>query len=228
MVTGLPPVYLVVNNDRLVQLSSGRLIIPVAYHRLMKRGINLRSEALFFLSDDGGMNWRESRQNCYPPQILNSGFLEPGVVELRDGRVMAFFRTDGGAHYKAFSHDGGETWSTPERATEFPAPNSPLSIKRNPETGELFAVWNDADPRWGIEPLEKSWQRTPLVIARSTDEGKSWRGHRVIEDAPDHGFCYTGMLFDGPYLFLTYCCGGGADSEVLKDSRIRRIDLRTL
>ena len=63
------------------------------------------------------------------------------------------------------------------------------------------------------------------MIARSTDEGKSWHDHRILEKEPDHGYCYISMLFDDNALLLAYCCGGGKDSIVLQDLRIRRIEL---
>ncbi len=229
-VTQYPPVYMVLNNDRLVQLSSGRIIIPVAIHHLTGGGglienVHNRAETYFFLSDDGGATWREARQCCYPPQWMDSGLREPGVIELADGRVMAWFRTNVGRQWKAFSSDGGETWTAAVPADEFPSQESPLSVKRNPKTGELFAVWCDIDPRWGIQPTPESWQRTPLVLARSTDDGQSWHSHRLLETAPDHGFCYIAMLFDDDALLLAYCCGGGKDGIVLQDTRIRRIQL---
>ncbi len=231
----VPPMFIVLNNDRLVQLKSGRLIIPVSIHHTItperKNGkwdfgrFFQRSETYFYLSDDNGENWREAQQCCYPPQWLSSGLREPGVIELNDNRVMAWFRTNNVSQYKAFSNDGGETWSAAEPAREFPSVESPLSMKRDPKSGELVAVWCDRDPRWGINPTGESWGRTPLVIARSKNNGASWYGHRIIEDAPDHGFCYIAMLFDDDALLLAYCCGGGKDGIVLQDTRIRRIQL---
>lgn len=224
-ISEFPPIYLVVNNDRLIQLKSGRLIIPAANHGIWRNEkYKVQADTLFFLSDDLGKTWRESKQTCYPPQSLTSGLREPGVIELSDGRVMAWFRTNGGHQYKAFSSDGGETWTQPVPAYEFPCPESPLSMKMNPETGELFAIWNDADPRWHVKPEKASWGRTPLVLARSTDNGATWHGHTILEDAPDHGFCYIAMLFEGKSLLLAYCCGGGSDC-VLQDLRIRRVDI---
>lgn len=229
-----PPIYIVVNNDRLVQLSSGRLILPMAIHHKTSPNIkddqvlgesnHNRSETFFFLSDDGGANWREAKQCCYPPQWLTSGLREPGVVELKDGRVMAWFRTNADHQYKAFSSDGGESWTQAVPAPEFPSNESPLSIKRDPTSGDLVAVWSDLDPRWGIKPMPESWFRTPLVIARSSDDGETWHDHRILEGEPDHGFCYIAMLFTQGGLLLAYCCGGGKGCAVLQDLRIRRIE----
>ena len=225
-------IYIVVNNDRLVQLKSGRLIIPASIPHIVpaQRGAAMkydccpRGEAYFYISDDGGRSWRESRECCYPPHGVVLGFQEPGVIELTDGRLMSWFRTSAGYQYKAYSDDAGETWNAPEIAYEFPSPAAPLSMKRNPWNGELIAIWDDIDPRWDIPGKKASWMRTPLVIARSSDEGRTWHGHRKLEELPDHGYCYTAMLFEENDLLLAYCCGGG-DSGVLQDLRIRRIEL---
>jgi len=230
--TKYPPIYIVGNNDRLIQLSTGRLIYPIAIHHLtpFKPGStspyssHQRSETYFLISDDQGLTWRESKQCCYPPQDLTSGLREPGVVELSDGSVMAWFRTNSGSQWKAFSHDGGDSWSAAQPAPEFLSMESPLSIKRNPWTKELVAVWSDLNPKHGIVPQEGSWNRTPLVIARSSDEAKTWTRHRLLEKEPDHGYCYISMLFASNGLILSYCCGGGKDSAVLQDLRVRRIE----
>ncbi len=222
-VTGLPPAYLVVNNDRLIQLRDGRLLLPAAFHRFQKENIDLRAIAIFFISDDGGETWREAKEWVLPAAKISSGFQEPGVCECQNGQILAYFRTSAGAQYQAISQDGGETWSDAQFSHHFPSPTAPLSMKRHPESGELFAVWCDHDPRWKIERSEGSWGRTPLVLAQSSNNGISWHGHRLLETKPDHGYCYTAMLFTKEALLLAYCCGGGKSSKTLQDLRIRRI-----
>lgn len=91
-------------------------------------------------------------------------------------------------------------------------------MKRNPSTDELFAVWDDLSPERKIPRTPESWNRTPLVLARSSDGGRSWHGHIELENAPDHGYCYTAMHFTGDALLLGYCSGGGT-SGVLRRSR---------
>jgi hypothetical protein len=224
-ILGLPPAYLVINNDRLIQLQSGRLVLPTAWHRYTITGWEPRAIALFFLSDDGGSTWRESKEWVLPPSKITTGFQEPGVCQCQDGQLLAYFRTSAGMQYEARSMDDAETWSDPQPSRHFPSPAAPLSMKRHPKTGELFAVWCDHDPRWHIDPIEGSWSRTPLVLARSSDNGASWHSHRMLEQKPDHGYCYTAMLFTEEALLLAYCCGGGKNSAVLQDLRIRRITL---
>ncbi|OPZ82927.1 MAG: Sialidase B precursor [bacterium ADurb.Bin429] len=229
------PGYFVVNNDRVVQLSSGRLVVPAAYHRNslasdtgtenLFASLDLRGIALFFLSDDGGATWRESRDWWALPVRSGSGLQEPGVVELCDGRLYACCRTDVGRQYEMFSEDGGDTW-TPPQPSAFQGPCAPLSIKRLP-TGDLLAVWNDHSGRLTPVPTEAgwsstSWGRTPLVCALSRDDGATWERHKLLEDDPTHGYCYTAIHPTDDAVLLAYCCGGG-DSGVLQDSRIRRV-----
>jgi hypothetical protein len=219
------PGYFVVNNDRMIQLQSGRLLVPAALHRDKAGGIDSRGIAFVYYSDDNGLTWSEAPDWILPPHDSVTGFQEPGVAELSDGRVMAWFRTGQGCQYKSFSTDGGLHWSPAAPAPEFPAPASPMSIKRNPEDKELYAVWNDHSAYWRQERVPSSWGRTPLVIAKSSDDGVSWHSQTILEDAPDHGFCYTAMHFIPGALLLGYCCGGGK-TAVLQDSRLRRVSLR--
>ena len=112
------------------------------------------------------------------------------------------------------------------RSSVFPSPAAPLSMKRNPSTGELFAVWDDLSPERKIPRTPESWNRTPLVLARSSDGGKSWHGHIELENAPDHGYCYTAMHFTGDALLLGYCSGGGT-SGVLQTLTLARLEYRS-
>ncbi len=225
------PGYFVVNNDRVVQLSSGRLIAPAGYHRLRAKLVNdpdrlydsldFRSIAVFFLSDDGGWTWREGQDWWAFPGQTPSGLQEPGVVELKEGRLWAWCRTEAGFQYELFSEDGGDTWTAP-LPSRFAAPCSPMSVKRIPSTGDLLAVWNDLSYPMDRQP--SSWQRTPLAAAISQDDGRTWGQAKLLEDDPERGFCYTALHFVEEAVLLAYCCGG-RDSAVLQDACIRRIGL---
>jgi sialidase-1 len=228
------PGYYVVNNDRIVQLASGRLLIPAALHmtRRFETGaelqMDLRGIAMYFLSDDLGETWRESDTWWALPVHSGSGLQEPGVIERADGSLYGYCRTTAGRHYGHISSDGGETWSAPE-PTDLVSPCSPLSIKRLPSTGDLLAVWNDTSGRFDVPPATtESWGRTPLVSAISDDEGATWKHHRLLEDDPTRGFCYTAIhVADtvGDTVLLGYCAGGEATGMVLNLLRMRRIDV---
>jgi sialidase-1 len=59
------PSYYVVNNDRLVQLASGRVIIPAADHKFFDGRSIGSGDCLCFLSDDAGQSWR---RGAFVPQ----------------------------------------------------------------------------------------------------------------------------------------------------------------
>jgi len=209
--------YFVVNNDRVIQLNSGRLLMPRSLYVHKENGGSLPWTAGLFYSDDQGVTWRETEQQLIPPENMPSGFQEPGVIELKDGRIMMWMRNDSGYQYKSFSRDGGLTWSEAVPATEFPSPCSPLSMKRR-QDGVLVAIWNNS-------PSKTEWfRRTPLVMAESSDEGTSWGTAVAIASDPKRGYCYTAMLFLKDALLLGYCFGKiGGDHCCLQDTRIERI-----
>lgn len=229
------PGYFVLNNDRVVALRSGRLVMPVGYHRpcaTLRGGFKVdgsavghdaRATAVFYLSDDQGETWYEAPGALVLPVPSATGLQEPGVVQRTDGSLWAWFRTDTGRQWQSVSTDEGLTWSWPEPSV-FQAPTSPLSMKRDPWSGDLLAVWNDRSGRWGLpEPAKSSWNRTPLVMAWSRDDGATWERPRVIEDDPERGFCYIAIHFTPAAILLAYCCGGRG-SGVLQDACIRRLE----
>jgi sialidase-1 len=227
--------YYVVNNDRIVRLASGRLVIPAARHpsradRNEAAAIDWRAIATFFLSDDDGRTWRESADYCTLPVVhTKSGLQEPGVVELPGGRLWAWARTDLGRQYEMFSSDGGETWSGPA-PSRFTSPNSPLSMKRLPGSERLLAIWNPA-PAYESRPLQRpGGDRTPLVLATGAGAGGKWTPARIVEgpSEPTAGYCYTAIHFTKDAVLLAYCAGREADKSRLARLRIRKIPLAGL
>lgn len=217
------PGYQVVNNDRIVLLPGGRLLMPLADHSSPHTS---RGTAYAFRSDDGGQTWQASNPVLPPPEG-KSGLQEPGVVPLRDGRLWMLCRTDLGGQWQSFSEDGGETWRPAVPCEHFPAPCSPITVKRLP-TGDLVAVWNDHSGRFPLPSAashEANWGRTPLVSAVSRDEGKTWQHHRLLEDDEEHGYCYIALHCLPDAVLLGYCAGGPDCGIVLSRTRLRRLPL---
>lgn len=227
--------YYVVNNDRPIRLASGRIVIPAARHparadRNEAAAVDWRGVATFFLSDDDGRTWRESAGYVTLPVVhTRSGLQEPGVVELADGRLWGWARTDLGRQYEFFSSDGGETWTLASPA-RFTSPNSPLSMKRVPGTERLLAVWNPAPAYETRAQRSPGGDRTPLVIATGTMPAGKWSPARVIDGPaePTAGYCYTAIHFTPDAVLLAYCAGGGEDKSRLARTRIRRLPLPAL
>ena len=211
-----PKSYRVLNNARVLRLRSGRLLVPLADHGLFGKGRPFKSNATMVcaLSDDDGETWRLSspvgrKDENAERKIL---FQEPGVIELKDGRVMMYFRTNAGRQYYAYSTDGGLTWGAAEPSPLF-SPLSPATIRRL-ATGELICFWNDHENRPDQAKSGPSWAaglRTPLAVGISTDEGRTWPRRRLLESQCDlkhpqrYWYCYTAVLELEDRLLVAYC-----------------------
>lgn len=215
--------YFVVNNDRLLPLESGRLVVPAARHSLPGEEFKSRGSALCYVSDDGGHTWRASDTILEAPEGSKSGLQEPLVVELHDGRLWMLCRTDQGCQMESFSEDGGITWS-PIATTGIVSPVSPATVERVPGREALLLVWND---HHGIAP-ELQAKRTPLVAAASFDNGATWQNRTVLEDLPTGWYCYTAMFFAADHVLLAYCAGDTATEGGLNRARIIRLPLDRL
>ncbi len=222
------PFYFVVNNSRVERLKSGRLVIPMAYHRATRDPEGEyyrdgRALATFLLSDDDGQTWHESADMIYPPFTgTESGLQEPGVIEHGNGTLRAYFRTDRLAHYESFSPDGGEHWSVPQ-PSRFSGPCSPLEIVRRAETGALYAVWNPIPNYTGRETTQAGWGRTPLVCAVSTDDGMTWGEPWTVAGDEKRGYCYPAVFFTQDHsMLIAYCSGGPQEGICLAQLTIQK------
>lgn len=175
--------YFVLNNNRVIQLKNGRLMFAVALHQSPGDTVFARQGRLWsYYSDDNGTTWTASTEVPNPEEIITQ---EPGLVELDNGQILMYSRTMSNLQYFSYSEDKGETWSAVEPGN-LKSPCSPASIARIPSTGDLLVVWNDngADQK-----------RTPLNIAISQDEGKTWINNKILENDPEGSYCYTAIHF---------------------------------
>lgn len=195
--------YYVLNNDRVVQLSDGRLIMAVALHNTAEyEEPNWKGHIMSYFSDDNGKNWTRSETVLAPENDKGERYTaqEPGLVELKDGSLLMFIRSDAGSQLFSLSTDRGNTWSQ-ARPSPLASPVSPATIERIPATGDLVAVWNDHSE---IGP-ELRGKRTPFAIAVSKDDGRTWEPSRLLEDDPNGWYCYTAMTFFGDDILLGHC-----------------------
>lgn len=227
------PGYYVVNNDRVVHLTDGSWVIPCAHHPsaiFTREGyepwMDMRGTAVFFISEDDGLTWRQTRARLnHPNDDCGTGLQEPGLLELPGGILYGYFRTNYAFHYESVSLDKGESWFMP-RPSHFTGPDSPLAIKRNPYSGNYYAVWNPYPNVPGRAPCAPiSGGRTPLVMAESRD-GIHFGSYVVIEDDPSRGFCYPAIYFlDERTVLLAYCSGGAEEGINLARTTLRKIIL---
>ena len=197
--------YYVLNNDRAVQLTGGRILLPVALHNTPQyEKPDWAGKIMCYLSDDAGGTWRRSKDQLIGTSAGGGRVTlqEPGVIELKDGRLMMFCRTTSGCQYVSYSTDRGESWS-PFGPSEIISPCSPASIERIPSTGDLLLVWNN---HHNVDAAHRG-KRTPYNVAVSRDEGRSWEKVKTLEDDPHGWYCYTAVCFVGKDVLLGHCAG---------------------
>lgn len=196
--------YHVMNNDRVVQLLSGRIVCPIAWTSDVQTANHFVSTCYF--SDDGGLTWTRSNGEVDLPA---RGAMEPEVIELQDGRLLMLIRTQLGHIYRAYSPDQGDTWTKPE-STGVPSPEAPCTVRRIPSTGDLLLIWNP-EPAPGSS---HGGPRTPLAAAISRDEGKTWTPHLALENRTDQTYAYTSLTFHGNRALMSYYVRAEATGKI--------------
>lgn len=220
--------YFVVNNDRLIQLESGRLLLPAAHHRRKPGTEDEDDEETWnaycgcFLSDDGGTTWRKSRDwkrydkaNWREPiacvrdnpeidEVIRKRqnvLQEPGVVALGGDRLYGWARSLCYI-YRTWSDDGGETWQDYTALPDFAVPCSPASVKRLPDGSGLLMAYND---RGDVPYGDPRWHfRTPLSCAVSRDGGRTWQRVSALEPDDGRNYCYTSLWLEPELSIATY------------------------
>ena len=186
------PAYYTINNDRVIQLGSGRILAPLAYTKDYRLDHHFLTRVYY--SDNEGKTWKASKTIIDVKQS-SGGAQEPGVVQLPNGKVMLWVRTNTGHPYQAYSDNDGITWSTPEPMS-VPAPNSPQSIKRIPRTDDLLMIWNNS-----------ATNRFPLAAAISKDNGRTWPDIRNLDADAHDTYAYPSITFVNNWAFFTYYSG---------------------
>ncbi len=152
-----------------IRLLDGRLLLP-AYDDLLLK-------SMFYTSADGDTwtlqyvveNEDESRQ------------IQPSVVQLEGGRILALMRNSGSEWlWVMASDDAGGSWSRPSDSG-FPNPASAATITRL-TSGNIILAYNDS----GTE-------RRRLSVALSRDGGGTWPLRRGLPD-DEHTRSYPSVI----------------------------------
>lgn len=153
-----------------IVLTSGEYLLPMYNERGHDTEKTSPDTTSYFMRyDPKKKTWTESSR------IKSAnGNLQPQVVQLSDTHLVCYMRrggdflpTDKGYALRSESHDGGHTWSEGVD-TPFKNPNSALDLIKL-KNGHLLMVYND-----------NMNERTPLTIAISTDNDKTWPYKRDI------------------------------------------------
>jgi len=138
--------------NNLLILDDGEILFPLSD--------NLAGCSVFMSSSDCGRTWQELGRITSDPHNE-----QPAVVTLSDGCLLAYMRTagNGGPCWQSSSLDLGRSW-----AAALPGPFKNANVAQamvRLTSGSLITVYNDSDDRRF---------RTPLNVALSQDDGRSW------------------------------------------------------
>ena len=225
-----PAAYYVVNNDRIIRLSDGRLVAPASYISAEdNRTGNYHSMiATALISDDDGKSFTKADFDFGTTDPINAryGHQEPGMFERADGTVYLWTRTNYGCQYESLSEKGLAGFFPP-RASEFTSPPSPMQIKAIGNA--VYTVYNPIPRYNGREMLPGTWGRTPIVLRKSVDGGRTFGPLNIIEDDPARGYCYPAIFgTDDGRLLLAYCRGDDADGNTLCRLGIAEVDIDSI
>ncbi|MBI2825169.1 MAG: exo-alpha-sialidase [Planctomycetia bacterium] len=165
--------------NRPITLADGDYLLPV-YHETGHdpERVGADSTSLFLRFNPKTKKWSESSR-------IHSrvGNIQPAPVQLNDKDLICYCRRGGGYEpttdgylVRSESHDGGRTWSE-GRDSAFPNPNAAVDFLKL-KSGNLLLVYNDSMD-----------DRTPLSVAISTDQDKSYPYRRNIAEGKD-SFAY--------------------------------------
>ncbi|MEA3364299.1 MAG: sialidase family protein [Candidatus Hydrogenedentes bacterium] len=192
--------YHIMHNDKLVLLSTGRIIAPIEFELAKPEDDHGGYVSYTAYSDDKGCSWWRSTNEV---NLQKEGVetQEPHVVELKDGRLLMLMRTYSGYVVKAYSEDQGQSWGPGIKVPELKLPShtsSALCVKRIPSTGDLLLL------RCSDGPKEPYRWRTPFVSVLSKDDGETWTNERVLMGEPENDYGYPSITFVKDIALISY------------------------
>jgi Neuraminidase (sialidase) len=190
-----------------IQLSNGRLLVPVWLSTGTGGHAHRPSAVSVVYSDDHGKTWHRGDVVAAHPDPINPS--ETAAVELADGRVMLNVRHESEPHLRGVtvSRDGATGWGKLRYDPALPEPVCFGSLVRLSKR-----LGGDKDRILFVNPHNPAGrERRNLTVKLSEDEGQTWPLSRVIEPGPS-GYADLAVGPDG----TIYCfyergsAGGGA------------------
>ena len=225
-----PKQYYVINNDRLVRLKDGRILAPAAYipRENILEGKRAPYATTLLISEDDGKSFFKADFDftTTDPLSMRYGLQEPGILAREDGSFYLWMRTNCYCQYESESEGDLNVFTAPHPG-QFTSPPSPMQVKAI--NGVTYAVYNPI-PRYNGRVCAKGTaDRTPIVLRKSIDDGKTFGPLNMIEDDPNRGYCYPAVFGtnDG-YLLLAYCRGNAEDGNMLCRIGIARVEIASI
>jgi sialidase-1 len=181
-----------------IQLSSGRLLVPVWLSTADGTGAHNPSVTATIFSDDHGKTW-QAGEIAVPSTKEFPNPNETSAVELADGRVLLSVRVPSSRHRRVqvIGPDGATGWGSPRYVPDLPEPVCMAGLvrfsKRVGDEGKNRILFSNPD-----SPNRK---RANLTLRLSEDEGETWPISRVIDSGPS-AYSDLAVLSDGTILCL--------------------------
>lgn len=158
-----------------VQLSNGDLLCPVSHETPED---NSKWTVTFERSPDLGRTW-SSTGPVNDGAVIQA--IQPSILFTGGGggeNLLAIGRTRQNHIFQTASSDGGRTWGAMTLGS-LPNPNSGTDAVTLKD-GRQLIIYNHVPGK----PGEWGGKRTPLNLAISADDGKTWKAAMVLEDQP--------------------------------------------
>ena len=148
-----------------------------------------RHTVMSYVSSDDGVTWEPSNVIDLGGNGNHGGVTEGTIVQLSDGRILQYIRTNWGQFWRATSADSGRTWH-PYGPSGVPASSAPGMLRRL-ASGRIALLWNRLYPEgqdtYPLRGGDGIWSATPasnfreeLSISFSEDECEHWSAPVVI------------------------------------------------
>jgi predicted neuraminidase len=129
-------------------------------------------------SADDGKTWKRSNPFQVPEKFAQ---IQPTLFETKSGPIVALMRSRNPRMIcRAESKDAGATFTAGEETT-LANPSAGIDVVKT-KAGDVFLIYN---------PTERG--RTPISLARSTDEGMTWKKVADLETEPGE-YSYPAMI----------------------------------
>jgi len=153
-------------------------------------------------SEDEGRQWKINQVIKLDSNPM--GIIQPTLWESKPGHIHALMRSRGtGKICRSDSEDGGSTWS-PAYKTDLPNNNSGIDLaKLVPSPGDpgYGSKTEDSPIVLAFNPVTEG--RTPLVLATSYDNGKTWPNRLTLQNSPGE-YSYPSIIPTADGVAITY------------------------
>jgi hypothetical protein len=183
--------------DAPIEMPDGSIVMGVIGYNA--GGDEKNNPSVFLRSTDKGKTWKYVSTMASDPGGLMGGFLEPGIVRTKTGRIVSLMRNHGVENtlYATYSDDEGKTWfpAWKTEMTGHPADLIQLS------DGRLMATYGIRPPHHGLPGGVRA--------CFSNDNGKSWDINTEVQIRNDFinwdvGYPESTQLKDGSILTVYY------------------------